>query len=364
METEEAIEPDEPVESSESIGAEEPIEPPENLLTDDSDENFDKIDDSVFKNAGEDSFGGAGNELPDDFFDNAVNDFFDETPGKETDLKLEDYKKSSAKDRTDLSFDFDNLPHPDELLKDDLNFKIDFDDIPPFHLETKTDSAELNFSDDDFNFDDEPFQSSSKPAQSALFSDFDDSNDFHEETRYEETKKPRAGIPVIISLLCAIICVIVFLLVLFVIPSRINIRLGGDEEEQAQLPKTAAVLEEQQPIPPVDQIIFTDKPIMIVPIPSPASRQQPVQEPTPPAPEPPPVQQQAAEQPAPPPQPPVQTELTPQPIRYQIKWGDTLWDIAWAYYRNPWQYTYIARYNGIKNPNKINAGAIILIPPR
>jgi hypothetical protein len=58
------------------------------------------------------------------------------------------------------------------------------------------------------------------------------------------------------------------------------------------------------------------------------------------------------------------TQRQDQPISYKVKWGDTLWDIALAYYRNPWRYTYIARYNGITNPNRIIAGTTILIPPK
>jgi outer membrane biosynthesis protein TonB len=49
---------------------------------------------------------------------------------------------------------------------------------------------------------------------------------------------------------------------------------------------------------------------------------------------------------------------------YRIRWGDTLWDIAEAFYRNPWLYPRIARYNGIRNPDLIISGTTIRIPPR
>jgi pyruvate/2-oxoglutarate dehydrogenase complex dihydrolipoamide acyltransferase (E2) component len=49
---------------------------------------------------------------------------------------------------------------------------------------------------------------------------------------------------------------------------------------------------------------------------------------------------------------------------YKIRWGDTLWDIAEAFYRNPWLYPRIARYNGIKNPDLIVSGRTIRIPPK
>jgi nucleoid-associated protein YgaU len=53
---------------------------------------------------------------------------------------------------------------------------------------------------------------------------------------------------------------------------------------------------------------------------------------------------------------------TTEGLWYQIKWGDTLWDIAATYYRNPWLYPKIARENGISNPDLIFAGTRLFIP--
>jgi hypothetical protein len=77
---------------------------------------------------------------------------------------------------------------------------------------------------------------------------------------------------------------------------------------------------------------------------------------------------------------PVETRTRPEPVvasgntvpltipkdgvLYKIRWGDTLWDISEAYYRNPWLYPRIARFNGIKNPDHIISGTSIRIPPR
>jgi len=47
---------------------------------------------------------------------------------------------------------------------------------------------------------------------------------------------------------------------------------------------------------------------------------------------------------------------------YEIKWGDTLWDIAATYYRNPWLYPKIARENSITSPDLIFAGTRLFIP--
>ncbi len=49
-------------------------------------------------------------------------------------------------------------------------------------------------------------------------------------------------------------------------------------------------------------------------------------------------------------------------VSYLIKKGDTLWDIAGTYYRNPWLYPKIARANGLPNPDLIFAGETITIP--
>ena len=49
-------------------------------------------------------------------------------------------------------------------------------------------------------------------------------------------------------------------------------------------------------------------------------------------------------------------------VTYRIKKGDTLWDIAATYYRNPWLYPRLAKANSIRNPDLIFAGTRIFIP--
>ena len=91
--------------------------------------------------------------------------------------------------------------------------------------------------------------------------------------------------------------------------------------------------------------------------------------------EPPPVIQAPAsppaqrQQPASGTRPPVASYNVPatiprEGVDYRIRWGDTLWDIADAFYRNPWLYPRIARHNNIRNPNLIISGRTIRIPPR
>jgi hypothetical protein len=83
---------------------------------------------------------------------------------------------------------------------------------------------------------------------------------------------------------------------------------------------------------------------------------------------PPPVEAPAETAPAVVEQPaaPVQPEPAPEAkdTHYKIKWGDTLWDISDAYYKNPWLYPTIAKHNKIKNPNLIISGTYIDIPAK
>ncbi|MDR1507319.1 MAG: LysM peptidoglycan-binding domain-containing protein [Treponema sp.] len=56
--------------------------------------------------------------------------------------------------------------------------------------------------------------------------------------------------------------------------------------------------------------------------------------------------------------------IPPEGVVYTIRWGDTLWDISEAFYRNPWLYPRIVRHNRIRNPNLIVSGTEITIPAR
>ena len=82
---------------------------------------------------------------------------------------------------------------------------------------------------------------------------------------------------------------------------------------------------------------------------------------------PPPVRPQTVERTRP--QAPVSSYRVPAVIPrngapYQLRWGDTLWDISEAFYRDPWLFPQIARFNNIPNPDHIIAGRTIRIPPR
>lgn len=144
---------------------------------------------------------------------------------------------------------------------------------------------------------------------------------------------------------------------------------------QTTQPTQAPQVSSSQPqTPPAPQIPTAPPPVTPPPSTTPVS-----QSPSPsvvPVPQtPPPVIQAPATQ-----RPPVQTSrervvppvysynvpsvIPPEGVSYRIRYGDTLWDIAEAFYRNPWLYPRIARFNNIRNPDLIISGTTIRVPPR
>ncbi|MDR1319553.1 MAG: Hsp70 family protein [Treponema sp.] len=125
--------------------------------------------------------------------------------------------------------------------------------------------------------------------------------------------------------------------------------------------------------PVVERVIPPAPPASQAPQPPPARQEVPaVQPPAPPpviqAPSaPPPVQRQSGGRVRPP--APVSSYKVPATIPqegapYKIRWGDTLWDISEAFYRDPWLYHRIARFNNIRNPDLIISGTTIRVPPK
>lgn len=163
----------------------------------------------------------------------------------------------------------------------------------------------------------------------------------------ETTEEKRSGVflPVWACILILAVGVLALVLALLV-SARVMILNKTLEEAAARAPQTVEA--------------------PAVPTTAPAAEPAPVEPVTPP-----PVDATAAE-PAPAPvveeKPvvPAQPEPAPEakPVHYKIKWGDTLWDLAESFYRNPWQYKKIATYNKIKNPNLIIAGTWLDIPPK
>ena len=173
------------------------------------------------------------------------------------------------------------------------------------------------------------------------------------QARQEKTGKSKAWI----------IPLIIILLLLGLLAAWLFF-FGGMETIRSSSDKPAA----EQTVQPVRET----EPVR-QPDPEPVRQQEPVQQVI----EPPPVIQAPAAQPAPRTaertasgrNPPVASYNVPatiprEGVNYRIRWGDTLWDIAEAFYRDPWQYPRIARHNNISNPNLIISGRTIRVPPR
>ncbi len=295
----------------------------------------------------------------------------------------------AATDIADLTVT-DDMPVSDsDLLFDDMPTMSDFDiDLPvsDFNLPEDTDSA-LDFSlptdevqeesfDIDFSNIDMGVESSEEPFRyddipdfgvipeennldNPIAGTFSTDDDFYEESIAEERRNQRRiRIPVIICIICAIISVIVLAIILALTPSRLKnevqcvddpipepvIEIQDPEHELARARENEVVV---SPVPVVPEL-----PKKVEPVPEPVAVPDSVAETGTPA-SVDKVQTVAA---------PAVQKREPQSVRYKLKWGDTLWDLADTYYRNPWQYKKIARWNGIENPDYIIAGTYIYIP--
>lgn len=296
-------------------------------------DNFDAADNFELPEFPEDSL---DSKTDDDFSGLKDNDFADLKNDDFSDLKSEDFELPDF-DKTVT----ENSAKPEGLSGyfDDPAFKND-----PVFNETNLDSTN-----NEIDFDTSALDSPAASASPAMdFSDLYDketldgkNNSYDEE---EETEK-KTRVPVTICVVCAIICVIATLLILFVVPSKYNLLKNHKEKEPTEILsennsqtedsdiqqdiQNEEVAAEPEPAPEAveDTVVVAPEPEVVVPVP--------------PAPKP--------------------VEKA-KDIKYRIRWGDTLWDISDAYYKNPWRYKKIARYNKIKNPDLIISGTDILIP--
>lgn len=237
--------------------------------------------------------------------------------------------------------------------------ELDDFDLPDFddNSNSEPENDEKSVMDDDAFFDsitaDDEDKSKAEEADSTLVNNntpssginFDglydketaagNSSESNYETESEEIKK-KTKTPVIICIVCAIICILATLLILFVVPSKYNLLNKHDNQEpdaaEIQQPEETTEIQEE-PEPAVieskeEEIVVAPEPEQVIP------------------------------------EPPKEPENKPADITYKIKWGDTLWDIADSYYKNPWNYKKIARYNNIKNPDYIISGTTITIPAK
>ena len=300
-----------------------------------TDESFDLPDDTT--QASDDSF-----EMPEDTTQ-ASDDSFDmpedTTQASDDSFDMPEDTTQTADDSFDMPDDTtqaadDSFDLPDDsTISDDSNIPGDETILED---ETFAAPSELTEDTEDFFNDAEPTPS---PSEGLNFSGlYDKETEMGDSAAHEEDdikKKTRA--PVIICIVCAIICIIATLLVLLVLPGKFNLRQKMAEkksqtavEKQAETTTAPEPVEEKKPDPvpqaKEDEVVVIEKAEEVKP---------------------------AA---------PAATETKSKNVTYKIKWGDTLWDIADTYYKNPWRYKKIANYNGIKNPDHIISGTIITIP--
>lgn len=217
-------------------------------------------------------------------------------------------------------------------------------DLPDFEEEQVSGSAadpemEWDF-DDELTRAENTTSYETAPANGISFTGlYDKETELGESENEEKGDSKKRKTSVIICVICAIICIIAVLLILFVIPSKLNILKRGYSDEEPVAVETPEVEPEEELVPeeepePVIETSAKEDEIVII---------------------------EEAEEVKP--EPPAPPKEEPKPdIIYKIKWGDTLWDIADTYYKNPWRYKKIARYNGIKDPDYIISGTKIKIP--
>lgn len=264
----------------------------------------------------------------------------------EEDSSVSDDTLSADADSDLPDMDFD-LPAPDsDSTSLDSILNDDFSADSSESNTTEEDSAlpDLNFDlpeteNTESSLDDELFNSNSFDESPAAAGPISFTGLYDKETAFgdssdEETSK-KVKIPVIICIICAIICVAATLLLLFLIPGKTKnkknvqeIQPVIEEVQSESAPAEELPVAEEIPAAREEEIIVIEKAEEVVPVQPPA---------------------------------PVVKE-TPKTTSYKIKWGDTLWDISNTYYKNPWKYKYIARYNGIKDPDYIISGTYIIIP--
>ena len=273
--------------------------------------------------------------------------FGEETPafgGTDTDVTLQDTVSGydAASDTTVVS---------DENT-DDMFSSDDFS-LPDFpEMEATSGTADSNMSDDDFintitepeHSDASEFVKDSTPSNGIVFDGLYDKEtvDGNSSASEEDFVEKKTKVPVIICVVCAIICVIATALVLFVVPSKYNL-LNRHSKTPAEAVSSVQQADEEllsgqeeEPLP--EPVEAKEEEIVVVTEPEVVETVVP--------------------------EPPATPETKPADITYKIKWGDTLWDIADAYYKNPWRYHLIASYNHIKDPDYIISGTTIVLPAK
>ncbi len=242
----------------------------------------------------------------------------------------------------DENFDLPDFDMPDfdnDKTASEAAAVIDSDKASENTEENKTDISDFDMPDFDNDTESQNTQTAALLNDTFNFSDLDDDTS-DSDTKEDTSKKTR--LPVIICLVCAAICIIAVILLLFIIPSRFNLITSKNTGNKGiEVVEQTLPAKEEPPTPVKEEDI---KPA------APAAKEDEI------------VVVTEAETVVPDIQPEPEEPKKIREITYKIKWGDTLWDLSDAYYKNPWRYPRIAKYNGIKNPDHIVAGTYIKIP--
>lgn len=207
------------------------------------------------------------------------------------------------------------------------------DYLPDFDLVSSEDDFADAIDTSDLDFDESDYAS---PENDDSF--INDDNPGGGITNFDFLEPERRRIPVVplVCVLCALISILCCLCIVLFVKSSKNTEA---QLASAPLPSvkydTVTVLSEQSDYPQQlqaavardDQIVVVDAPVVV---PAPAQN----------------------------------VSSAVENKRYQVKWGDTLWDIADTFYKNPWMYDKIAKANNIKNPDFILSGTWIVIPAK
>ena len=297
----------------------------------------------------------------DDVFAETEDTFTQDAPSdtmEQESFSLPDFddEEPETNENDSTSIDGLDLPDFDDLEATDLGSSETSDSLGDFSAfddgsKSLTDNSEdftlppdfdTDFGESDLKNDDQPKNPTFAPSTS-MFSNLYDKETLEGTSGtydYEEKEeKNRTKAPMIICIICAIICIIAVLLTLFVVPSSLNIFSKAEPKEAVLEEEPSEGIQETVQEEPVADIVIEEV--------APAKEDTIVVAETP-----------AAVVPA---EPEPLPEKIPD-IRYKIVWGDTLWDISTAYYKTPWKYKKIARYNKIRNPDHIISGTYILIP--
>lgn len=255
-----------------------------------------------------------------------------EAPGGEPDIRLElglradGLLSASAEDpssgsRQSLRVSLESLPEEEKYEIPDFEFEEDETDILPQEIPSLEETAE---------------ESAGLLAPAEEF----------------RVVPRRRGLFMIFAALLALALALVFAFFIY------RCSTGGRSRPQFVAEEQPSVASTPEPVP-VPAPVLEQAP----PTPPPPPEKVPASAAKTPSPELPPVAAPPVKLPPSPPPTPAEPAKTAG-IRYRIRWGDTLWDLAYANYHNPWLYPKIAAANKIKNPDLIISGTWIIIPPR